>query len=239
MRLLTDRREAGRLLGVELKSYSGRGDVVVLGLPRGGVVVAYEVAKVLNAPLDVYLVRKLGAPGQEELAIGAIASGGVRVMNEDLVDALSLSYAQIEAIAAREQVELERRERIYRGDSRPPELSGKTVILVDDGLATGASMRTAIRSLRSHRPGRIVVAVPTAPRSTCAALESEVDEVVCLMSPEPFYAIGQWYQDFTQTSDSEVVTLLGEAKAFGRSDLARTDMVSHGPAPNQLDTGPK
>jgi len=239
MRLLTDRREAGRLLAVELKSYSGRGDVVVLGLPRGGVVVAYEVAKALDAPLDVYLVRKLGAPGQEELAIGAIASGGVRVMNDDLVAALGLSYAQIEAIAAREQVELERRERTYRGDSRPPELSGKTVILVDDGLATGASMRTAIRSLRSHRPGRVVVAVPTAPRSTCAALEGEVDEVVCLMSPEPFYAIGQWYQDFTQTSDSEVVTLLGEAKGFGRSDSATADMVSDEPAPNQLGTGPK
>jgi putative phosphoribosyl transferase len=239
MRLLTDRREAGRLLAVELKNYRGRADVVVLGLPRGGVVVAYEVAKALNVPLDVYLVRKLGAPGQEELAIGAIASGGVRVMNEDLVDALGLSSAQIEAIAAREQVELERRERTYRGDSRPPDLSGKTVLLVDDGLATGASMRTAIRSLRSHRPGRIVVAVPIAPRSTCVALEREVDEVVCLMSPEPFYAIGQWYLDFAQTSDSEVVTLLGEARGFGRSDLATADGVSDESAPNRSDADPK
>ena len=215
MQLLRDRREAGRLLAEMLTSYSGRDDVVVLGLPRGGVVVAFEVAKALNVPLDVFLVRKLGAPGQEELAVGAIASGGVRVMNSDVVDALGLSDSQIEAVAAREQVELERRERAYRGGAKPLDLVGKTVILVDDGLATGASMRTAIRSLKSHRPGRIVVAVPTAPRSTCIALKREVDEAICLMTPEPFYAIGQWYLDFSQTSDEEVVALLQAAAGFG------------------------
>jgi len=201
MRLLSDRREAGRLLAEKLMEYAGRGGTIVLGLPRGGVVVAFEVAKALDVPLDIFLVRKLGAPGQEELAVGAIASGGVRVMNQDVVDALGLSQAQIEAIAAREQVELERRERAYRGELLPPDLAGKTLIVVDDGLATGASMRTALRSLRSHSPARIVLAVPTAPRSTYAALEREVDEAVCLMTPEPFYAIGQWYADFSQTSD--------------------------------------
>jgi len=216
MRLLSDRREAGRLLAEKLMGYAGRGDTIVLGLPRGGVVVAFEVAKALDVPLDIFLVRKLGAPGQEELAVGAIASGGVRVMNQDVVDALGLSQAQIEAIAAREQVELERRERAYRGELLPPDLAGKTLIVVDDGLATGASMRTALRSLRSHSPARIVLAVPTAPRSTYAALEREVDEAVCLMTPEPFYAIGQWYADFSQTSDQEVVKLLSEAAAFGR-----------------------
>ncbi len=216
MRLLSDRREAGRLLAEKLMEYAGRGGTIVLGLPRGGVVVAFEVAKALDVPLDIFLVRKLGAPGQEELAVGAIASGGVRVMNQDVVVALGLSQAQIEAIAAREQAELERRERAYRGESSPPDLAGKTLIVVDDGLATGASMRTALRSLRSHSPARIVLAVPTAPRSTCAALEREVDEAVCLMTPEPFYAIGQWYADFSQTSDQEVVKLLSEAAAFGR-----------------------
>ena len=220
MRLLTDRREAGRLLAEKLTNYTGRDDVVVLGLPRGGVVVAFEVAKALDAPLDVFLVRKLGAPGQEELAMGAIASGGVRVMNADVVDALGLNDAQVEAVAAREQVELERREQAYRGDSEPLDLAGKTVILVDDGLATGASMRTAIRSLKSHRPGRIVMAVPTAPHSTCLALEREVDEAICLMTPEPFRAIGQWYLDFSQTSDQEVVAFLRAAVGFGRASAA-------------------
>jgi len=217
MQILTNRREAGRLLAERLATYSGRDDVVVLGLPRGGVAVAFEVAKALDARLDVFLVRKLGAPGQEELAVGAIASGGVRVMNQDVVDALGLSNAQIEAVTAREQVELERREQAYRGESEPLDLTGKTVIVVDDGLATGASMRTAIRSLRSHRPSRIVLAVPTAPRSTCVASEREVDETICLMTPEPFYAIGQWYLDFSQTSDEEVVALLRAAAGFGRT----------------------
>ena len=223
MQLLTDRREAGRLLADKLLGYSDRDDVVVLGLPRGGTVVAFEVAKALDAPLDVFLVRKLGAPGQEELAMGAIASGGVRIMNEDVVQALHLSAAQIEATTAREQAELQRREKAYRGGALPPDLKGKTVIVVDDGLATGASMRTALRSLRSHDPARIILAVPVAPSSTCRALSSEVDEAVCLMTPEPFYAIGQWYVDFAQTTDQEVIGLLHQAASFGRRGPAATE----------------
>ena len=180
---------------------------------------AFEVAKALDAPLDVYMVRKLGVPGQEELAFGAIASGGVRVLNPDVVRAAGLDQADIEAIAAREQAELERRERAYRGDSAPLELAGKTVILVDDGLATGASMRTAIRSLEAHHPGWITMAVPTAPRSTCLDLEREVDEAVCLMTPEPFFGVGQWYIDFSQTTDDEVIGLLREAASFGQREV--------------------
>jgi putative phosphoribosyl transferase len=216
MRLFADRQDAGRLLAKELARYGGRNDVLVLGLPRGGVVVGFEVAKALDAPLDVYVVRKLGVPGQEELAFGAIASGGVRVLNPDVVQAARLDQVHIDAIAAGEQVELERRERAYRGDSAPLELAGKTVILVDDGLATGASMRTAIRSLEAHRPGWITMAVPTAPRSTCLDLEREVDEAVCLMTPEPFFGVGQWYVDFLQTTDDEVIGLLREAASFGQ-----------------------
>jgi putative phosphoribosyl transferase len=211
MELLVDRRDAGRQLAARLTKYAGRDDTIVLGLPRGGVVVAHEVAKALRAPLDVFLVRKLGAPGQEELAVGAIASGGVRVMNWDVFGALGLKESQVDAIASREQKVLEQRERTYRGHSRPLDLAGKVVMLVDDGLATGASMRAAIVALRSHSPARIVVAVPTAPPETCAALEREVDEVVCVMTPQPFYSIGSWYEDFTQTSDEEVVDLLRRA----------------------------
>lgn len=214
--ILVNRRDAGRRLARELAAYSGRDGTIVLGLPRGGVVVAFEVAQALDAPLDVFLVRKLGAPGQEELAVGAIAGGGVRVMNEGVVRALHLTESQIQAIAVREQAVLERRERLYRGHSESLELAGKVVILVDDGLATGASMRTAIRSLKSHAPARIVVAVPTAPPETCAALGREVDETVCVMTPEPFYSIGSSYLDFSQTSDEEVVELLEKAKSFGQ-----------------------
>jgi len=217
MRALTDRREAGRRLAAELEEYKGRPDTIVLGLPRGGVVVAYEVAEALQVPLDVYLVRKLGAPGQEELAVGAIASGGVRVLNEDVVFALQLSQQQIDAIAAREEALLNRREQAYRGHSRKVELEGKNVILVDDGLATGASMRTAIRSLQSHQPARVVVAVPVAPEETCAVLRREVDEVICLVTPAPFYSIGSWYVDFSQTTDDEVIELLEKARLFGKT----------------------
>jgi predicted phosphoribosyltransferase len=215
MRVFADRTEAGRLLAEKLTAYRDRSDVVVLGLPRGGVVVAYEVARALDAPLDVYVVRKLGVPGQEELAFGAIASGGVRVLNPDVVRAAALDQARIDAVAAREQAELERREKAYRGDSPPLELAGKTVIVVDDGLATGASMRTAIRSLEAHRPARVVMAVPTAPRSTCHDLEREVDEAVCLMTPEMFFGVGQWYTDFSQTTDEEVLEALRKAADFG------------------------
>jgi predicted phosphoribosyltransferase len=214
MQIFADRRDAGRQLAEALAGYEGRGDAIVLGLPRGGVVVAFEVAKALNAPLDVYVVRKLGVPGQEELAFGAIASGGVRVLNQDVVEAVGLAQADIDAITARQQTELERRELLYRGDSPPPDLTGKTVILVDDGLATGASMRTAIRSLEAHNPGWITMAVPTAPRTTCDDLEREVDEAVCITTPEPFFGVGQWYADFSQTTDDEVVQLLREAKSL-------------------------
>jgi len=220
--LLTDRREAGRRLARKLAGYAGREDTIVLGLPRGGVVVAFEVAKALDAPLDVFLVRKLGAPGQEELAVGAIASGGLRLLNEDVVRALGLTEGQIEAIAARERALLEHREQLYRGHSKPLELAGKVVIVVDDGLATGASMRTAVRSIKSVRPARVVVAVPVAPLETCADLRREVDETVCLTTPEPFYAIGSWYLDFPQTSDEEVVELLEMAKSFGQGGATRT-----------------
>jgi putative phosphoribosyl transferase len=218
MRVFADRTQAGQSLARQLAGYKGRDGLVILGLPRGGVVVAFEVAKALDAPLDVYVVRKLGVPGQEELAFGAIATGGVRVLNPDVVRAAGLDQAQIDAVAAREQTEMERRERAYRGDSVPHELAGKTVILVDDGLATGASMRTAIRSLQAHHPAWIAMAVPTAPRSTCLDLEREVDEAVCVMTPEPFFGVGQWYTDFSQTSDAEVIDLLRAAAAFGRRE---------------------
>jgi len=225
---LADRKDAGRRLAAELGRFAGRSDTIVLGLPRGGVVVGYEVAKALDAPLDVFLVRKLGAPGQEELAVGAIASGGVRVLNEDVVRAMGLSASQIEAIAAREQAVLDQRERLYRGHSEPMDLTAKIVILVDDGLATGASMRTAIRSLKRHSPTQIVVAIPTAPAETCADLRREVDEVVCVMTPEPFWSIGSWYLDFAQTSDQEVIDLLEKAKSFGRGASAASTERNNG-----------
>jgi predicted phosphoribosyltransferase len=211
MALFRDRRDAGKQLAQELSAYTGRSDVLVLALPRGGVPVAYEVARALNAPLDIFIVRKLGLPGHEELAIGAIASGGVRVLNEDIVHALNTPQAVIDAIARRELQELERRERAYRGDRPPPEVRGRTVILIDDGLATGASMRAAVAALRAQHPARIVVAVPTAAPETCEAFESEVDEIVCAMTPEPFYGVGRWYEDFSQTTDEEVRALLEES----------------------------
>jgi putative phosphoribosyl transferase len=216
MRVFADRQDAGTQLAKELAGYQGRDDVIVLGLPRGGVVVAFEVAKELDAPLDVYVVRKLGVPGQEELAFGAIASGGVRVLNPDVVQQAGVAQAQIDAITAREQTELERREKLYRGSAPPLQLKGKTVILVDDGLATGASMRTAIRSLEGHHPGWMTMAVPTAPRSPYDELGQEVDEAICLLTPDMFFGVGQWYTDFSQTTDEEVIRLLREAASFGR-----------------------
>ncbi len=211
MKLFRDRRDAGRILAPKLSAYANRSDVIVLALPRGGVPVAYEVALALNAPLDIYLVRKLGLPGHEELAIGAIASGGVRVLNEDIVRSLSIPQAMIDAVAGRELEELERRERLYRGDRRAPEIQGRTVILVDDGLATGASMRAAVAGIRTQNPARIVIAVPTAAPETCEAFEFEVDEIVCASTPEPFYGVGKWYEDFSQTTDEEVREFLKEA----------------------------
>jgi predicted phosphoribosyltransferase len=206
-----DRREAARILAASLSSYARRPDVIVLALPRGGVPVAYEIASALDVPLDVFNVRKLGVPGHEELAMGAIASGGVRVMNEEIVRAFRVGDADVERMARREQQELERRERRYRGDRPYPELAGRTVILVDDGLATGFSMRAAVTALREDHPARIIVAVPTAAADTCEDIRGEVDEVVCATTPEPFQAVGLWYRDFSQTSDEEVHELLDAA----------------------------
>ncbi|HZA28009.1 MAG TPA: phosphoribosyltransferase [Gammaproteobacteria bacterium] len=206
-----DRRDAGRQLAEKLSAYANRPDVLVLGLPRGGVPVAYEVAKVLNAPLDVFLVRKLGVPGHEELAMGAIASGSVRVLNKNVVQSLRLSDQTIEAVAAAEQRTLVRRERVYRGDRPRLAVRDQTVILVDDGLATGATMRAAVVALRQQQPRRIVVAVPVAAPETCDEFRAEVDDIVCAITPPLFYAVGLWYQDFSQTSDEEVRALLEHA----------------------------
>lgn len=199
-----NRGEAGRVLAGKLAAYAGRRDVVVLALPRGGVPVACEVAKALHAPFDIFLVRKLGVPGQEELAMGAIASGDVRVLNQDVVRTHLIPEAVIERVAAQEQRELARRERLYRRDRPPLAVEGRTCILVDDGLATGSSMRAAVAALRQKKPGRIVVAVPVGAAETCAELREEADEVVCALTPDSFYAVGIWYDDFEQISDEEV-----------------------------------
>jgi putative phosphoribosyl transferase len=203
-----DRAEAGRRLATDLDHYRGRPDLLVLALPRGGVPVAAEVARALGAPLDVFVVRKLGVPGREELAMGAIASGGIRVIDPEIVSALGISEPEIALVAQREEQELARREELYRGNRAPPEMTGKTVILVDDGLATGSSMRAAASAVRAMRPARVVVAVPTAPAETCQALRREVDEVVCSVMPEPFQAVGLWYEDFSETTDDEIRQLL-------------------------------
>jgi len=198
------------MLASRLSAYADRPDVVVLALPRGGVPVAYEVAKALHAPMDVFLVRKLGVPGHEEYAIGAMASGGVRVLNRDVVEALRIPNEVVEQVIAREQRELERREREYRGDRPFPDLRGKTVILVDDGLATGSTMLAAVMALRQKQPARIVVAVPVGSPETCDAFRDHVDEIVCAITPDPLYGVGLWYTDFSQTSDDEVRKLLAE-----------------------------
>jgi putative phosphoribosyl transferase len=208
-----DRIEAGRLLAANLAEYGDREDVLVLGLPRGGVPVAFEVARALAAPLDLLMVRKLGVPGHEELALGAIASGGVRVLNTSLVRELALPENWIESISARERRALERRERDYRGDRPQPELAGRVVILVDDGLATGATMLAAIRSTRAQHAARVVVAVPVAPRETCDALLRDADAVACLITPANFRAVSAWYDDFSATTDAEVRRLLGSPRS--------------------------
>jgi putative phosphoribosyl transferase len=211
-----DRHEAGRLLAERLAVYADRPDVVVLALPRGGVPVAFEIAAALHIPLDVMVVRKLGVPGYEELAMGAIASGGVQVVNEEVVRNLRLSPAVLESVAAMEHQELARRERLYRGERGPADVEGRTVILVDDGLATGSTMRAAVAALRQRRPARIVIAVPTAAPETCEELKAEVDEMVCATTPTPFYGVGQWYDDFSQTTDEEVRELLEQTAPSGR-----------------------
>lgn len=210
--VFADRREAGRLLSAALGQYAGRNDVLVLGLPRGGVPVAFEVARALGAPLDVYVVRKLGAPFQEELAVGAVASGGATVLNSELVAALGIEPEELDAMVARERFEVTRREQSYRGERQPIDPVGRTAILVDDGLATGASMRAAVAGLRQLGPGGIVVAVPVAPPEACALLAQEADHVVCLLTPDPFTAVGMWYDDFAQTTDDDVRALLAESE---------------------------
>ena len=206
-----DRTDAGRRLAAALSSYAGRSDLLVLALPRGGVPIGYEVARALRAPLDVILVRKLGVPGHEELAMGAIASGGVRIVSQDVVASLGIPDWVIAAAAASEEHELARRAHVYRDELPSPRIAGRTVLLVDDGLATGSTMRAAAAAVRSQRPERVVVAVPAAPGETCRSLREEVDEVVCLSSPEPFVSVGGSYENFSQTTDEEVRTLLERA----------------------------
>jgi putative phosphoribosyl transferase len=208
-----DRAEAGRLLAQRLRHYAGRDDVVVLALPRGGVPVAYEVAQELDAPLAVFIVRKVGVPGHEELALGAIATGGVLVLNERLVQALGLDDERLSRAIADEVRELERRQEAYDGERGPPDLDGKTVIIVDDGLATGSTMRAAALAVRQLNPAGVVIAVPVAAEETCDDLRDLVDEVVCEVTPRPFQAVGLWYEDFSQTSDEEVRELLERAQA--------------------------
>jgi putative phosphoribosyl transferase len=233
IRRFRDRVEAGKLLARELAKYADRSDVLILALPRGGVPVAFEVAQALHAPLDVMLVRKLGLPGQEELAMGAIASGGVHVLNDEVVDELGLSPGVIDQVAAREHAELERRERVYRGDRPAPELRDQTVILIDDGLATGTTMRSAIAAVRAQRPAYLAVAVPVAARESLAALRPLVDALICVIAPASLYAIGLWYEDFSQTTDAEVCALLQRAAEAVRAPLAASELGSP-----ETDSGP-
>ncbi|HEV8552329.1 MAG TPA: phosphoribosyltransferase [Casimicrobiaceae bacterium] len=210
--LFANRREAGRILASLLMKYADRDDVLVLALPRGGVPVGFEVAQALRVPLDVFIVRKLGVPGHDELAMGAIATGGVRVLNDDVVISLELEPEVIDAVAAREEKELARRERIYRGARPAPDVRGRTVIVVDDGLATGSTMRAAVAALRKQGPAGIVVAVPVAAPETCEEFKTEVDEAVCAATPRMFNGVGRWYEDFSQTTDDEVHELLAQAR---------------------------
>jgi predicted phosphoribosyltransferase len=211
-RRFENRREAGQALAAELQKYADREALLVLALPRGGVPVAFEVAEALDAPLDVFLVRKLGVPGHEELAMGAIATGGVRVLNEDVIRHLGVRDDQIERVAERERQELRRREEAYRGGRGELSIAERTVILIDDGLATGATMRAAVQALRQQAPAEVVVAVPTASPDTCKDFETEVDEIICLTTPRPFFGVGGSYVDFSQTTDQEVRDLLARAR---------------------------
>src|SRR5271167_1259003 len=218
--IFRNRIEAGQLLAKKLMRYANQPNVIVLGLPRGGVPVAFEVAKALHAPLDVFVVRKLGAPGRRELAMGAIATGGVRVLNEEAVRGLGIPMEMIDAVTEEENQELERRELAYRGSYSVPEVRGKTVILIDDGIATGSTVRAAVCALKAQHPARLIIAVPVAADSAYRELRPEVDEIVALMTPEKFYGVGEWYEDFSQTSDAEVTELLKRARDRGRSHPA-------------------
>lgn len=208
-----NRIDAGQRLALRLRHYTNRPDALVLALPRGGVPVAFEIAQELNAALDVFVVRKLGVPGYPECAMGAIASGGLEVIDDEVVHSLSIPTSVINDVAAQELRELERREQLYRGRHLPLEIAGQIAIVVDDGVATGSSIRAAITALHSHRPARIVVAVPVAPREACEKLRADVDELVCLIEPESFIAVGQWYEDFRQIRDQDVHDLLAKASA--------------------------
>lgn len=212
--LYRNRSHAGKILAEKLRKYANHTGVIVLGLPRGGVPVAFEIARALQAPLDVFIVRKLGVPGHEELAMGAIASGGIKVLNDSVVNSLKIPIHIIEQTAAREQIELERREQSYRFDREPLNLTGKDVILVDDGLATGASMRAAVRAVKSKNPHKVIVAIPVAEKETFHSLRGEVDEIFCAATPYPFQGVGQWYEDFDQTKDEEVRNLLTLAENY-------------------------
>lgn len=218
-----DRATAGQELARALSAYAGRDDVVVLALPRGGLPVALEVAKALKAPLDVFLVRKLGVPTHPELAMGAIASGGARVLSDDLLAELGIPDTLVEQVATRETLELERRERLYRGSRPMPTLQGRTVILVDDGLATGSTMEAAIAALRQHKPARVVVAAPVGAADTCNRLKEKADIVVCVQTPEPFYAVGMWYERFEQISDEEVIAALANQVRLKPDPTGKTD----------------
>jgi predicted phosphoribosyltransferase len=220
----SDRAEAGRVLARELSAYADRPDVLVLALPRGGVPVGYEVARALRAPLDVFVVRKIGVPGQEELAMGAVATGGVRVLNQRVLREIEIDPADIEQVAHREEQELRRREQEYRGQEPPPPIAGHRIILVDDGLATGSTMRAAAGAVRRQSPTEVVIAVPVAARETCEALRPDVDRIFCTVTPEPFHAVGVWYEDFSQTTDDQVRELL----ARSRRQLAAHEGDDHG-----------
>lgn len=214
--IFRDRTDAGKQLATKLLTYKDRSDVLVLALPRGGVPVAFEVAQALHVPLDIFLVRKLGVPRHEELAMGAISTGGVRVLNEDVVDYMRIPEHIIDAIAADELKELERRELAYRGNRPEPDVKGKTVILIDDGLATGSTIRAAAQALRQQQPARIIVAVPVSAALTCDEYRIGVDEIICAVTPEPFLGVGRWYRDFSQTTDAEVRDLLARARGEKR-----------------------
>ncbi|MBD2494549.1 phosphoribosyltransferase [Nostoc sp. FACHB-280] len=213
-----DRSDAGKMLAKKLTAYTNHPDLLVLGLPRGGVPVAYEIATSLNAPLDICLVRKLGVPSHEELAMGAIAAGGVRVLNYDVINNLGIDISTIDKVATQELRELQRRDRAYRGERPLPNIKNRTVILVDDGIATGSTMRAAIAVVKQQQPQRLIVAVPIAAPITCEELQAEVDEIVCLVMPESLYAIGLWYEDFSQTTDAEVRHLLAKPTVINNAD---------------------
>lgn len=220
-----NRFDAGRVLASRLMAYADLPNVLVLALPRGGVPVGYQVSRMLHAPLDVFLVRKLGVPGHEELAMGAIASGGLRVLNPEVVHALHIPQSDIDRVAASERSELNRRDREYRDDLPPIDVRGKIVILVDDGLATGATMRAALLALREQHPAKLIAAVPVAPASTCQELRADADEVVCARTPEPFYGVGAWYQDFAPTSDEEVRQLLRLSREQATDEAEATERI--------------